>query len=334
MKVLVSLTNKFGNSKKDPNICLLEIDSENKKIAPILTEHENLPKQLTGIAALTYFQNQVIFFTDRCQVGILDKNYQVTKTWGIPIEYAHSAIEYDNKLYIAASSVDGVIQSDPNRNIHVSYWQANNDRKDTLHINSIARDQNNFYITGFGKRGDFWHTAQNGFIKNITTGETLIDGLKQPHTLICYLNKPYSYLYYCNSATSEVKCITTNQKNPQLSNNSLLIDSDSYVRGMCFSPDHKTLAVATSKGRKKSKSTGKDLITNFTDKGESTGHCAIHFYKSNIDYPNLFDYKHFETIILDDWGIEIYDVLNVTNYFNKHKTESSWWRQKINKIFY
>jgi uncharacterized protein DUF4915 len=305
MRVLVSLTNKFGKSKIQPDICLLEIDSYDGKIKPIPTNHYALKNPLAGIAGLVRYQDGIIFFTDGCKIGRLDNQYQVTDVGAIPIEQAHTAVWVDDKLYIAATHQDCVIESAPFQDKHQVFWEDNGGRKDTIHLNSIAYHNGAFYVTAFGPRKDFWHSAEAGYVKNITTGEIAVSGLKQPHTLCSVMDGTYpGGLYFCNSSSGEV-CLMGSEDR-------LLVDSRSYIRGMSFSDD--ILAVTTSKGRSKSKSTGKELVTNFTDPGQPIGHCAISFYQRAS---RLNDYKKIRTVLLDSYGSEIFDVLSVDGFVKK-----------------
>jgi len=296
MKVIVSLTNKHGKSKKYPDICLLEVSSGfwrgwGSKIKPIPTEHCRLNVPLSGIASLVAYKDGLIFFTDNYKVGWLNKQYQVEEVWTIPIKHPHSVVCIDDVLYIASTSRDCVIKSVPFKDRHEVFWKDNTGRQDTIHLNSVAHRDGEFFVTAFGPRKEFWHSAESGYVKNITTGEMVETDLKQPHTIINVKGE----LYFCNSATSEVCKVGDSDR--------LVVDPHSYVRGMAFTD--KMLAVATSKGRKKSKSTGKDLITNFTDPGNPTGQCALHFFERAY---KLSDYKLIRSVNLDDYGSEIFDV--------------------------
>jgi len=262
------------------------------RVKPISTEHYKFKHPASGIASLVRYKDSLIFFTDNCMVGQLNKQYQVERVWTIPIRHSHSVVCVDDKFYIASTSRDCVVESVPFEDKHKIFWKDNPGRQDTIHLNSIAHRNGEFFITAFGPRKEFWHSADAGYVKNITTGEMVVTGLKQPHTVTNVKDE----LYYCNSATSEVRKVGSDY--------SLVVDPNSYVRGMAFTDT--MLAVATSKGRKKSKSTGKDLVTNFTDPGNPTGHCAVHFYKRA---EKLCDYKKVRWVNLDDYGSEIFDVV-------------------------
>ena len=294
MRVLVSFTNKHKSEEKFYDACLVEVDSDGGVPKPIDIKHYSLKHPLAGIASLVRWRDSIIFFTDGCMVGQLDRDYHLQNVWAIPIEQAHTAVSVNDELYIAASLKDCVIRSKPLEDRHSVFWKHGLGQKDTIHLNSIAHHQGDFYISAFGPRTDFWHSAHNGYIQNITTGNKVITGLKQPHTLVSYEDD----LYYCNSATSDVRKLGGDEN--------LHIEGNGYVRGMAF--DKKTLAVATSRGRKRSKSTGKNLVTNFTDPGNPTGECAIHFYQRA---DRLDDYQHLKTVSLSKYGAEIFDVLSV-----------------------
>jgi len=306
MRVLVSLTNKHGQSKKCPDANLLEIDSKTESITPIRLEHWLLPTPLAGVAPLVFWRDTVVFFTDGCAVGQLDQNYQLKRAWYIPVEQAHTTVCVNDKLYIAANVRDCVIESEPFDERHTVFWKDNPGRKDTIHLNSIAHHQGDFYISAFGPRKDFWHSSREGYIQNITTGDKVVTGLQQPHSLLSHGDE----LYYCVSAASEVRRLGD-------PDDCLVVDERSYVRGLAITDE--MLVVGTSKGRKKSKSTGQDLLTNFTDPGLPTGHCALHFYRRGI---HLQDAQLEKTVLLDDYGPEIFDILPVDGWAAEKKSFS------------
>jgi hypothetical protein len=294
MKVLASFTNKHKSEEKFHNACLVEIDSQTGKTLPIDIKHYKLNHPLAGIASLVHWEDTIIFFTDGCMVGQLDVNYRLKNVWAIPIEQAHTAVCLDNDIYIAGTAKDSVIRSGFLQDHHSVFWKHGLGEKDTIHLNSIAYHKGEFYISAFGARTDFWHSAQSGYIQNITTGERVVEDLKQPHTLV----SEGGYLYYCNSATSDIRKVGSDEN--------LHIEGNGYVRGMAFGKN--ILAVATSRGRKRSKSTGKEIVTNFTDPGKPVGQCAVHFY-TRADCLN--DYQHLRTVPLGTYGAEIFDVLLV-----------------------
>lgn len=313
MRVLVSLTNKHGRSERCPDINLLEVDFSDGSIKPIPLEHPRLSKPLVGVAPLVFWRDTIVFFTDGCAVGQLDRNYKLLKVWYIPVEQAHTTVCVDDKLYIAANVRDCVIESEPDKEKHTVFWKDNPGRVDTLHVNSIAHHRGDFYISAFGPRKDLWHTSDNGYIQNITTGEKVVIGLKQPHSLLSDSGK----LYYCVSSRGEIQCVGSAER--------LKVSEHSYLRGLAMTPEH--IVAGTSKGRKKSKSTGQDLVTNFTDPGKPVGHCAVHLYarKQYLD-----DCELLETIILDDYGSEIFDVLPLDGWLPPKK--KSWFQKLRDKL--
>lgn len=292
MRVLVSLTNKHGKSKVHPDINLVEVDFSDGSIKPIPVEHPLLPKPLVGIAPLVFWRDSIVFFTDGCAVGQLDRNYKLKKVWYIPVEQAHTTVNVDDKLYIAANVRDCVIESQPDKEQHTVFWKDNPGRVDTLHVNSIAHYQGDFYISAFGPRKDLWHTSEGGYIQNITTGEKVVTGLKQPHSLLVYGNQ----LYYCVSSCGEIRRLG--------GDDCLRVADRSYLRGLAMNDSY--IVAGTSKGRKKSKSTGKDLVTNFTDPGKPVGNCAVHLYSRSFPLDTC---ERLKTVYLDDYATEIFDIL-------------------------
>jgi hypothetical protein len=321
MKVLVSLTNKLGKSKLFPNICLLEIDSCNGAVKPVKLEHPNYPdlaNHLSGCTGLAFHQNTILVATFGCLYVQLNNKYQVIRVWRVPVEQAHSIISVDGKIYTASTVNDSVVESIPFQDSHNIFWakDISNRRTDTIHVNSVAHCKGTFYISAFGPKDDLWNTARLGFIKKVPTGEVIIDSLTHPHTLTSFDGE----LYYCNSSTSEVCKVGSSEK--------LVVDPSSYARGMAFTD--KVFAVATSRGRTKSKSTGKVLVNNLTHSGEPTGHCAVHFYERA---PTLSKYRLIKKVNLNDYGSEIFDLLPLDGFLKKPGFLSGFKGWLKNKIY-
>lgn len=77
--------------------------------------------------------------------------------------------------------------------------------KDSWHINSLTKWNNKIVFSAFGEfeehRGYKGHTQKSGFIQDLSTGERLITGLSQPHSLLTVDNN----LFLANSEKKELR---------------------------------------------------------------------------------------------------------------------------------
>lgn len=179
---------------------------------------------------------------------------------------AHSVVRLGEDLCVASTGtdeiaayrLDGCRVRDPR-----VLWAPTASGTDTHHVNSLFVLGDDLWCSAFGPRESerySWATAANGYIRNVTQGSTLIDGLRQPHTVVWH----DGHVYYCNSPLGTVN-----------------VDGDvfaylhGYARGLVFAPDGH-LYVGTSLGRRPARAPDRaDVFDNLHDEGSPHGRCAV-----------------------------------------------------------
>jgi hypothetical protein len=112
---------------------------------------------------------------------------------------------------------------------------------DVHHLNAIYNWRGRRLVAGFGvKSGTQWSSATDGFIVNIASGERLVSGVRQPHSMVAAGDA----LAYCESANGTVRLVGRSDERTL----------PGFTRGLCTAGDG--LFAATSRGRRVSKSTG------------------------------------------------------------------------------
>lgn len=200
----------------------------------------------------------------------------------------HSICVLNQELYIVSTRTDEVIKyqfRDSQLTNPCVVWQASNNGKDTHHLNSISVIKDEIWVSGFGpKKGERWSTADDGYIYSITGDQIIKTGIYHPHTI----TKQDDTVYYCDSSRATF-CSLDSDVN---------ISLNGYTRGIAFK-DSQNVFVASSKGRKISKSTG--IVNNPADPGDVWGQCEI----AVIDLRRKSS-KHL--VDLSAYGDEIYDL--------------------------
>lgn len=200
----------------------------------------------------------------------------------------HSIVSINNQLFIVSTGTDEVIRYDifdgGLNNIN-TFWRASESKLDTHHINSIAENNGELFISAFGsKSGQLWSSAENGYIHNISKDVRVMDKIYHPHSLTIINNQ----FFYCESFTGSL-----------ILNGNQIVKVNGYSRGIA-SPVENIICIGTSIGRKISKSTG--LISQAIEGiGEPTGFCGVNIFNSNL---NKITTNH----DLSWFGPEIYDI--------------------------
>ncbi len=301
MKLIVSLCNKKASVNKErdtkmlyPNVFLLEVDTEKEQVKPIKINWWTWkPKGITGLApykngflCLLQAKSHKLFY--------IDKKYTLIKKWKLnKVKDGHSIVVYNEKIYIASTGNDSIVEMHPDTSTEQIFWQANNNKKDTIHLNSIIWHEDEMIISAFGqKSGDRWITAKNGFLKNIHKDKIIKNHLFHPHTIL----KTSDGIFFCESARKRIV---------NLDNNNILSLKAGYVRGLAITDEE--IAIAISHARKRSKSTGK--LNDMDDelmKSFQVG-CGINVYKR---YGNEINKAKFTKFIdIYPFSNEIYDLL-------------------------
>ena len=133
------------------------------------------------------------------------------------------------------------------------YWRMDpvGARHDHHHLSGICAAQEGLVVCGFGKRRtELWSSATDGFLLDLNHGSQIVSDLHQPHTA----TRISSSIIYCESRKMAVRRChgAESQALP------------GYTRGLCQSGSY--IFVATSVGRKQSRSTGQ-FVENFAESG-------------------------------------------------------------------
>lgn len=204
----------------------------------------------------------------------------------------HSIVSIKNQLFIVSTGTDEVVHYDVydgglgDKSI---FWRASESKLDSHHINSIAENNGELFISAFGpKSGPMWSSAENGYIHNISKDVRVMEKIYHPHSLTIIKNQ----FFYCESFTGSL-----------LMNGNQIVKVNGYSRGIA-SPYENYICIGTSIGRKISKSTG--LINQAIEGiGEPTGFCGVNVFNSDL---NKITFNH----DFSWFGPEIYEIHFIT----------------------
>jgi|SRR5579859_2051589 len=205
---------------------------------------------------------------------------------------AHSLAWSDGKLYVASSGTDQVVELEMKGAEVASeraYLQsAHGERADINHINGLCDSPDGLIMSAFGLRTEAsWASATNGFIMNVRRRERMRTGLQHPHTPFLLDGS----IAFCESRKTSVETVLGDRHQVLAG----------YTRGICRWGED--LMVATSVGRKTSRSTGK-VIENPGVVGEVAGACTINRLK-------VVDFSLISTFNAPPAVSEIYDLMRV-----------------------
>ncbi len=200
----------------------------------------------------------------------------------------HSILATEKYLYVVSTGTDQVLRyeiGDNRLGPPCCIWEASQTHSDTHHINAILEMDGEIYISAFGpKAGQLWVSATQGYVHNITRDQHILEGIHHPHSLSVRDHR----LYFCESHQGTF----CSQEGP-------IFKLDGYSRGIIWLSDQ-LVAVATSIGRKVSKSTG--IFANPADPGEKAGTCSLNVKAADTG-------NTLTTADLSWFGPEVYDLL-------------------------
>lgn len=114
----------------------------------------------------------------------------------------HDVLFFEDHYYIVSTQTNEIIKLDQ-QGEEVRRWGFPGE-EDSMHINCIAVWNNKIVFSAFGDfkthRGYKADSHKSGYIKDLYTGETLIAGLSQPHSIMQYKNN----LILANSQTGDI----------------------------------------------------------------------------------------------------------------------------------
>jgi len=219
----------------------------------------------------------------------------------------HSIVAKDGRLYAVSTGTDEIIElrlRDTDVVSETCFWRPDRDgpREDLHHLNSIGWQGDSLLVAAFGPRiSNRWNSARDGFITNVSTGETLAQGLDQPHSLL--------------ALGPAIVCCESRKRAVRVIGDERVQHLPGYSRGICRANEH--LFAATSIGRQRSRSLG--VINNPAVDGLPGGQCTI----------NRLSMTTFEidrTLDLGTHAQEIYELLLVTDVAGWPVVDEITWR--------
>jgi hypothetical protein len=204
----------------------------------------------------------------------------------------HSMCVHDGRLLVASTGTDEIIAYDVEEgaidDAPVTFWRAGRSAEDTHHVNSVASDGNRVVISAFGRKsGEFWSSAENGYIRDVTSDTILREGLRQPHSVRLTADRVY---------------FTESSRQTLCEAGGLSIPIGGYVR-RCDVVRENSLLVGSNAARRVSRSLG--IVTNSNNieerEGEVVGKCTVaHVKVQAVPAREFYD--------VTPYGKEIYDI--------------------------
>lgn len=203
----------------------------------------------------------------------------------------HSLCVYDQRLLIASTGTDEIIaydlrQGEPG-DIAETFWRAAPGGEDTHHVNSVASDGERVVLSAFGPRsGEFWSSAQEGYIRTAGTDEMIATGLLHPHSVRLWAGN----VFFTESSRQLLRA-----------SDGLSVPIGGYVRGCEITADR--VLVGSNAARRISRSRG--IVTNKSNfentEGDPVGKCAI----ARVTLSPRVTREYFDVTA---FGKEIYDI--------------------------
>lgn len=280
----------FCNKETPADLPMLRVDLETHQVEPVVTGISRPVTMCTGMAADSTFVYVLYGADGFFRLAVLGmSDLRLAFSWRLAHVFSgHSILATDGFLYAVSTGSDEVLRYDlsgAEDQEPKTVWRASDARFDTHHVNSIAESDGDLVVSAFGaKAGTLWSTAAQGYLHNITRDERVKEGVHQPHTVVARDGA----LLYCESA----RRLLCSLDGP-------LVALDGYARGIAWTEDD-LVCVATSVGRRQSKSTG--LLANPSAPGEASGTCGISLVRPAAR-------EVVGHIDLDWFGSEIYDLL-------------------------
>ncbi|MGE3804183.1 MAG: DUF4915 domain-containing protein [Gemmataceae bacterium] len=294
LRYLISLCNKPSGSAERAGH-LLECDTDHHRIRSIPLLHPALPTTFFGLTGLCRWRDGFVVVTQSVPsaLAFLSLRYEVVEVWPLQlVRDGHSIIARDDKLYIASTGNNSIVEFDPKSGERI-WWQDSESQGDVLHVNALCWAQQDLLITAFGrKKGELWATAHEGYVANLNTNTRLMSSLHQPHSLLAAADG----IYVCESSRLAVR----------RDDGQTLLLGLGYLRGLLVTEKH--LCVGISQGRQRSRSTGQ-RVENPGEPGLRAGKCGVAVYRRTGR--NLADLQPIGILPLGPFGREVYDLLLV-----------------------
>ena len=156
----------------------------------------------------------------------LDNELNVIDCKGLElVKQPHSLAFHEGYLYIVSTGNNSIFRLPYNRKfgkeeLHSRLDEADSDR---IHLNSLAVFDNQLIVSCFGlQKGN--NFIRSGYVKNVSYNNILMEGIREPHSLVNYNNA----LYVLESTTGCLYEIIPGKKCQ------LVKEFSSYARGLAF----------------------------------------------------------------------------------------------------
>lgn len=208
----------------------------------------------------------------------------------------HSIAYNEDFLYITSTSNNSIIKLPFNNQFGEEqvHWTFENNQEDIIHLNGIAFVKDELIISCFGKQVDN-KTIRGGFVKNISSNEILLEGIREPHNLTCYQDK----LYVVESTTG---CIYKIDEDGY----EIVKEFAGYARGLAFS-DQDDIFIVRNARRKSSRHIGnkktvplKDITNNICE-WQHSWICHSKWNQTTYQKQDItaFAFEVYDLIVLD-----------------------------------
>jgi tetratricopeptide (TPR) repeat protein len=206
----------------------------------------------------------------------------------------HSAVSYGDRILIVSTGADCVVSFDPQTRKEEVVYRVSSAGRDTLHLNGIALYRGSPVISMKGPNEPETGKLRTGEVRNLVSGQTLIQGLREPHSVFAAGDE----LFVLESATAQLIGYAKGRVRPVAS-------LAGYLRGLHVGRD--LTLIGRSGYRTLSASFGADRNRPYflpDDKVPEPMRSAIYALKAGGE---------FIAIETSDIAHEVYDLLELTD---------------------
>ena len=194
---------------------------------------ERFPLSKPGVGATGLIRQDERYFlvlqSTPAYLLCLDRDFNVLSSKALDlVQDAHSLVFYRESIYIASTGNNSIVKVsfDGDFGDEEVFVRLNNSSENRLHLNSIAFWKDEAIVACFGlERGS--QIIRHGFVKNVSSDVTLLEGIREPHNLMVR----DGFLYVLESSTGGLYQISPRQEV------TLMKEFGSYGRGLAFWED-------------------------------------------------------------------------------------------------
>lgn len=151
----------------------------------------------------------------------------------------HDVLWHDGRLYVVATQINTVFELDADTYAELRRWTLPGE-PDSQHLNSICIHAGQILASRFGRftghRGYTGSTRGAGEVIDLETGEIVVSGLSQPHSLRSF----DGLLWVCDSEAHALRAYRDFKLEVE-------VPLDGYARGLAFGPAHAYVGLSRSR---------------------------------------------------------------------------------------